>query len=60
MGAPGCPTPAKKGYKNRATAKRHMWGLLKKPTSQRRDWQRLHVYECPCGMYHVGHGRRVA
>lgn len=56
MGAPGCPTPSKKGYKSRQAADRHLWGLLKKPARERRDWQTLHVYKCPCGMFHVGHG----
>jgi hypothetical protein len=60
MGAPGCPTPNKRGYKNPATARRHMWGLLTSRKSQRRDWQRLHVYKCPCGLFHVGHGRKAA
>ena len=53
MGAPGCPTPTKKGYRNRATAKRHMWQLLRR--GDQRDWQTLGVYQCACGMYHVGH-----
>ena len=56
MGAPGCPTPNKRGYKNRPGAKRHMWSLLTKKGGAH-SWATLHVYKCPCGMYHVGHAR---
>lgn len=58
MGAPGCPTPSKRGYTDHAAAKRHMWGLLRKRATQR-DWKTLHIYRCPCGMFHVGHGKRA-
>lgn len=55
MGAPGCPTPDKRGYKSPSIAQRHMWQLLTKGTAKRRDWQRLNVYRCRCGLFHVGH-----
>lgn len=57
MGAPGCPTPTKKGHKTAANARRHMWSLLRKKGGAR-DWAHLHVYRCPCGKFHVGHERK--
>lgn len=58
MGAPGCPTPNKRGYKSAQAAKGHMWGLLKGGKGKRHDFRTLHVYKCPCGLFHVGHGKR--
>jgi hypothetical protein len=60
MGAPGCPTPKKRGYDTAAQADRVMWAMLRRPGTKKRDWQKLNVYRCQCGKYHVGHsGRRI-
>lgn len=58
MGAPGCPTPNKRGYRTREGARRHMWSLLSRKGTAR-DWRHLHTYRCPCGKWHVGHARKA-
>lgn len=43
MGAPGCPTPTKKGYKNRTTASTNATaGCTTSATERRGDDLRLH------------------
>lgn len=58
MGAPGCPTPNKRGYDRRQQARKHMWSLMQKSPDPTRLG--LHVYLCRCGKHHVGHARGIA
>lgn len=47
-GEPGCPTPTKVGYFHRADARR----AKRKIALSTGD--KVHVYPCVCGLFHVG------
>lgn len=50
-----CPTPWKRSYSTQGGANRALGNLR---ASQRRLAAFQHIYQCPCGSWHVGDRRR--
>lgn len=49
-----CPRPDKIAHKSRGGANVHLLNIWLK-TEKVEEREALHVYECRCGKFHVGH-----